>query len=220
MQSNLPEGSAQSDRNEVAGTIDERTYRVPSLEGRRFCLVPVTPEVHRALYQLSITQQHNYRWRFRGGIPPFETFAATIHNNMLIQFAVVLRSNPGVVAGHVIAYDGNLQDGTCYLGAVSDPRLAASLEASVLFVRYLFAHWQFRKIYLRTSALSIGQFSSGLRTGLMREEARLVDHVYFDHQYWDDIILAIYRENADAWRERYSDFFDEVERHAATEIDP
>jgi len=45
--------------------------RYPSLEGKRYSLVPLAPEHHRALYQLSISEQTSFRWRYRGSLSTF-----------------------------------------------------------------------------------------------------------------------------------------------------
>lgn len=176
----------------------------PSLEGRWFSLVPLLPEQHRQLYELAVADQIGFRWRFRGAVPPFAVFEQTLHQNVPLQLAVVPREAPQRLVGLASAYNMNFQDGTTFVGLVTDKRSGAgALEAFALFVRYLFRLWPLRKLYLELPEFNLPQFASAVRTGLLREEGRLRNDRYFDGGYWDQLILAMYPSDAEEF-ERHS----------------
>lgn len=176
----------------------------PSLQGARVSLVPLTPEFVRPIYQLSISENINFRWRMHGAIPPFEAFERSLYGNILVQFAIVLTRNPKALVGHIVGYDGNLQDGTCYLGVIRDPRAGAgALEGVAIFVRYLFAHFPLRKIYIQAPEFNVRQFASAISAGVLVEEGRLKQHQYFNGKYWDVLVLALYRERLQGYRDRF-----------------
>ncbi|MFC0082761.1 GNAT family N-acetyltransferase [Aciditerrimonas ferrireducens] len=185
---------------DAAGAATELpvTSAVP-LATRRFQLVPVAPEHHRALFALATAHEHQYRWRFRGAVPPFEVFERTLHHHALAQFVIAPCRRPEAVAGHVLAYDASLQDGTCYLGAVLAPGATGALEGVILFIRFLFAHWPFRKLYLRSPVFAVGDYVSAIRNGILHVEGRLRDHIFYGGRTWDELTLALYREHADEW---------------------
>jgi hypothetical protein len=178
------------------------------LVGRRFSLVPLTPEYHRALYLLSVTDQNSFRWRFHGTTPSLETFERSLHPGVLCQFVVVPTGQPQRLLGLVVAYNANLQNGYCFLAAVTDPSSGAGiLEAAGLFLRYLIRNWPFRKIYLEVPEYNVAQYQSAVSAGVLREEGRLKEHQYFLDRYWDLITYAIYRDELVKFGERFSSLF-------------
>jgi RimJ/RimL family protein N-acetyltransferase len=99
------------------------------------------------------------------------------------------------LAGLVVAYDANLQDGHAYLGAISDPRFGVgTLEGVVLCLTYLFTMWPLRKIYLDAPEYNVPQFASAIERGIVVEEGRLAKHRFYNGKYWDQCLFAIYRE--------------------------
>lgn len=165
------------------------------LIGRHFRLVPVIPPHHRAIYQLSIAEQVSFRWRFHGLIPTFEAFERNLHANVLVQFVVAPRSDLSAVAGLVVAYNANLQDGYVYVAAINDRSFGVgALEGLLLLIDYLFANWPLRKIYLEAPEFNVPQFESAIRRGLLKEESRLLEHRFYQGRFWDFITWAIYRD--------------------------
>jgi RimJ/RimL family protein N-acetyltransferase len=185
-----------------------RALKTDPLAGRWYSLVPISPKYHPALLALTYKEQNNYRWRYRGAIPSAAAFEQSLYSGVLIQFAVVPKGSPDRLAGHLVAYNASPQDGHCYIGAVMDPNEGVgTVESIALFLRYLFRHWPFRKIYLESAEFNVIQFASAARSGLLVEEGRLKDHLYFDDSFWDQIVYAIYRDSADSYAERFSSIF-------------
>jgi len=168
--------------------------------------------MHPRLYELATMEEHNFRWRFRGALPPYEAFTRTIHDHVLVQFAVVAEGRGSHIVGHAMALDADLRDGYCNVGLVSDPNCHSVMEAVVLLVNYVFSHWPLRKIYFRVAEYNTVQYSRylahPLAEGIFQEEGRLRDHLYFDGRYWDEIIYSLYCENFNTWKSRFGQFFD------------
>jgi hypothetical protein len=172
----------------------------PRLEGHRFSLVPLMPSHYHALYELSVNEIASFRWRYHGGIPPYQVFEQTLYHNVLVQFAIVSRQDPTQLAGLAVAYNASFQDGHTYVAAVSDRRLGVgTLEGIVLLLGYVFAQWPFRKVYIEAPEFNLGQFNSAIESGLLKEEGRLLGDRYYSDQYWDLVTFALYRESAEAF---------------------
>ena len=168
----------------------------PRLAGKRFSLAPLTPEHHYTAYRLSLSEEANYRWRYHGAMPTWETFEATLHANVLVQFLVVANQDPKTPIGLVTAYNPSLQDGTCYLGMVGSRKMGAGvLEGFILVTGYLFDVWPLRKIYMESPEFNLGQFASAIQLGYLHEEGRLAEHRYYQGRYWDHFTYALYRED-------------------------
>ena len=184
----------------------------PVLMGRRYCLVPFTPEFHRPAYLLSIAEVTGFRWRFNGIVPTYDVFERSINSNVLVQFAVASRDDPSKMLGLVVAYNANPQDGYVYLASISDPTAGVgSLEGTVLMVNYLLVTWPFRKIYMDVMEYNVFQFKSAIDRGLFKEESRLVDHRYMDDRYWDQLTYAMYRDDAQNFGALHAHVFSPVE---------
>jgi RimJ/RimL family protein N-acetyltransferase len=126
----------------------------------------------------------------------------------LCQFVILPKTDKSQLAGLVMAYGATLQDGYCYLGVMIDSKFqGGALEGVALFIRYLFDHWPFRKIYLETVEYDLQQFQSAVSSGLFREEGRLRAHQYFRDQYWDVHLLAAYREDLHKFTQQFSTIF-------------
>jgi RimJ/RimL family protein N-acetyltransferase len=175
----------------------------PGLVGRSTRLRPITPNDYEALYALAISDQVNYRWRFRGGIPNFEVFVQTLHADVLAQFVITRLTDPSPL-GLTVTYTADMHNGTTFMAAVTDPalhRTGMGIEAMALFVRYILTTWNFRKIYLEVIEYNLPQFASVLERGAT-VEGTLKAHAYYDGGFWDQWILALYREPGLALAER------------------
>ena len=179
------------------GTRDLPT--VSALVGRRVRLVPVVPAHHRRLYEISVSGDNLFRWRYHGVSPSFESFERSLYNGVLCQFAVLkkdkqTKSHQDDVVGLVVAYNADLRNGHCYIAAVRDTSLSIGiLEALSLFVSHVFCHWPLRKMYLEVAEYNVGQFASAVRRKIITEEGRLRNHYYLNDDYWDHVMYALYR---------------------------
>jgi RimJ/RimL family protein N-acetyltransferase len=95
----------------------------------------------------------------------------------------------------------NREDGHCFIGAFIDEkyrRRGYGPETMLLYVRYLFAMYALRKIYVEIfdyNALSLGSLlSTGLPEGCITKEGCFKGHRYFNGAYHDVHRFAIYPE--------------------------
>jgi RimJ/RimL family protein N-acetyltransferase len=167
----------------------------PSLVGRRITLLPVVPDHYQFLYELATSEEIGFRWRYGGQIPQYETFVQQMWSGVLTQF-LITQTESGRGLGLTVAYNADLRNGHAYIAAVIDPREAVpggGVEANALFLDYLFATWNFRKLYAEVLEFNLVQFSSGLGNAF-REEGVLRAHHYYAGRFWDQHLVAYYRE--------------------------
>jgi RimJ/RimL family protein N-acetyltransferase len=113
----------------------------------------------------------------------------------LAQFVVEQRST-GEVVGLVTAFGASLRDQHAHLAFFFGERHQGQgwpLEALALFLDYVFTVFDLTKLYGQLSELNLPLLASGL-DDLFVEEARLVEHDFYDGRHWDSLILAIYRD--------------------------
>jgi RimJ/RimL family protein N-acetyltransferase len=167
----------------------------PRLTGRRVHLRPIVEADYGFLFALETDEEMGYRWRHRGETPSPEVFVRDLWMNALVQF-VVCGNHDDEPIGHVFAYNANLRNGTAFCAMALAPgikRKGWALEAGALFIDYVFKLWDLRKLYGETLSFNYEQFAGGAGR-VFKEEGRLGDHEYFDGQYWDLIMLALYRD--------------------------
>lgn len=148
------------------------------------------------LYQLSMRAEVSFRWRYRGITPSPDEFVRNLWQNVTAQFLVTEPSS-GRRLGHVVGFDANHRDGWIHVAAVGLPEIGHTglvVEATGLLVDYLFANWNFHKVYFSSIEFNVHQFESGL-TDILIEEGRLRRHCFYGDRYWDMVILALHREN-------------------------
>lgn len=172
-----------------------------SFSGRWVTLVKVTTDATRFLYELSTDEAIGPRWRFTGAVPSFEQFQQTLWQGVLSQF-VVLENEGKQPIGHVVAYNADLHHGFTYIGESVLEEVSGSgagIEALLVFIRYVFATYNLRKLYFEVPEYNLSAFSSTV-DWLLRREGRLKEHTFYQGRFWDRHILALYRPDfEDAW---------------------
>lgn len=182
------------------GPPDDR-FR-PTLSGRRVRLRAVNSSDYELLRRVELAPHLLQRWRNRGATPAMTDWMRTVEQTTLAQFLVVDdRDGTEKWVGLVSVYNPDFQHDLAYLAATKLSDTDAStkmIEGTVLFLQHVFRTWPFRKLYLETPQYNLDQFASGSGR-LLEEEARLRDHWYYDGQYWDHVVLSIWRST---WDER------------------
>jgi hypothetical protein len=167
----------------------------PSLTGRTVLLRPLTPGDYNFMHLAETSSELGPRWRFRGSTPSPERWVHETWSQCLAAFLVVTRRDE-VPVGYVAVHQANFQDGHAHLSAtklVKDGPVPALSLGLVLFLRYVFSCWNFRKLYMDVPEYNFEQFASGL-DGVFVMEGRLRDDLYAQGRFWDQIILAIYKD--------------------------
>lgn len=175
--------------------------RGPSLRGHRVSLQPVRAQDYEMLRMLELSEDLVPIWRHQGATPSPERWVESLWTGVLAQFIVVdiARKHP---LGIVNVYSADFRHGHAYIAASKfdlQRRSTLFLEGFALFVDYVFAVWNFRKLYMETSERNIGQFASAIGP-ILCEEGRLREHLFFDGRYWDVLHLALYRNTWDEIR--------------------
>jgi RimJ/RimL family protein N-acetyltransferase/aryl carrier-like protein len=191
-----PAGRRRPVRGGAPGRDQPRPAR---LRDGRFVLRPVTAEYTQFLYELAISEEVGFRWRFRGAVPTQETFAAGLNQGVLAQFVVTIPAT-GEPVGLVVAYNADMSRGVAHLAAVFVPAYVLSglgVGAVDLFVRHLFQVWNLRKLYMEMPEYNFELIASGAGERF-DVEGRLRDHNYYDGRFWDEYVLAVYRHHVGA----------------------
>jgi hypothetical protein len=173
---------------------------VPTLEGRHVYLRALIPSDHPLLQEMDTGGELAARWRFRGSTPSPERWAASTWGDTLAQFMVINRSDERPI-GVVSIYDADLDEGYATIAAArfdSGGRSPAMMLGVGIFVRYVFACWDLRKLYMELPDYNLDQFASGIGR-LFEVEGRRRDHLFYGGRLWDHVTLAIHRE---AWMRR------------------
>ncbi|MHB8289171.1 MAG: phosphopantetheine-binding protein [Acidimicrobiales bacterium] len=175
-----------------------RDAGAPPTVGRHVILRDVTQADFEFLYGICTGLASGYRWRYRGGTPRREQFAQHLWSDVLSQ-RLVVRKDTGEPIGLVLCDKANFVDGYAQFAAIGSPRYVGSgaiVEGAVLFLDSVFRSWNFRKLYMEAPEFNIAQIKSGLGR-FFHEEGRLKAHHYYDGRYYDQLLLALYREDFD-----------------------
>jgi len=144
------------------------------------------------------------RWRFRGSTPGPEQWSQMTWGPVLAHFLIVARRTNDAI-GVVAVYQANFQDGFAHIAAARfdpDRRSPLMMLGLGVFLQYVFNCWDFRKLYMEVPEYNYGQLASA-RDRLFVMEGRLRQHSFLGGEFWDQLILAIYR---DTWREYATHF--------------
>lgn len=170
-------------------------YAVPSTTGRHVLLRPIASADHEWLYRQAIDSTTGSRWRLHGMIPSADTFLNVLYGGAELSFLVVDRADGsrlgmvqllGLHERHRFAYLST------FFGAEAQQK-AWPLEGIALFLRYVFAAFQLRKIYVESLSPETEQYKS-LIGDFFVEEGVLRQHENVFGTYYDMHIFAIYRE--------------------------
>ncbi len=165
------------------------------METRRVRLRTIAAGDNHFLYSLMTSPLSGGRARFAGATPSPDKVAQSLWDSVLAQF-IVERPDTGEPVGLVAISSPNFRDGFAYLSALASPEARTSgrvAEAVLLGFHYAFSGWPFRKIYMEASEVSYAHFKSGLGR-YFSEEGRLRRHHFWNGEYVDLVILAVYRE--------------------------
>jgi hypothetical protein len=182
-------------QTEDAGKDRADLLQLPSLQIHRVLLRPLSPADYTPLRAAETTPPLGPRWRFRGMTPSPEEWARLTSERQLAQF-IVQRTTDDVPLGLVQLHNANFQDGHAQLSVArfgpSQPSPELILGLGV-FLRYVFFCWNFRKLYMEVPEYNYDQISSG-EGRFFSVEGRFKDHLFLGGRYWDQLILAMYRD--------------------------
>lgn len=162
----------------------------------RVRLRPLSDQDLGPLYVASTRPEQGFRWRFRGSTPSFQDFHASLFDGVLAQFMVV-DSKTGSPFGLVCAYNARFEIGCVHIGFVrtfEGKGQGEVLEGMLMFIEFLFQTWPFKKIYADVPEFN-AQSMFDTNSKAVRVEGRLVQHCFHDGQWWDQLTIALWRED-------------------------
>lgn len=126
--------------------------------------------------------------------------------NDIILMLVVDGKPIGVMGLHRISFkDGTATTGA-YIGESEYWGNGHGSEAKMLLLNYAFNELNLRKITSNVIAFNERSYKYSIKCGY-KEEARLKDQIFTQGKYWDEIILAVFKED---WLPLWKKF---VEQH-------
>lgn len=144
-----------------------------------------------------------FRWRFRGATPSPSEFEQALWEGVLAQY-IIESSQDSRLLGLVVAYGADTRNGHARIAIALEPNSWSKgwpLEGLILFVDFIFRHWNVRKLYAEVAGFNLERVASGLGR-IFREEGCLRDHEWHDGRYWDVHLLAVWRDDWIDLRER------------------
>lgn len=162
----------------------------------RVRLRPLADSDLAALYEASTAPERGFRWRYRGTTPSLAEFHAQLFEGVLCQFIVETVADR-VAHGLVCAYNAQFDQRFAYVAFVRFGPVRGRgevLEGMMSFIEFLFRTWDLKKLYAEVPEFNAqGMFD--LESRSVRVEGRLVDHCFHDGRWWDQLIVAVWRED-------------------------
>jgi RimJ/RimL family protein N-acetyltransferase/acyl carrier protein len=177
------------------GPSDEPHALCPSLD------VPTAGDTDYLL-RLHTIGEHLVRYRLRGQTPSPESFHRLLWEGVVAQF--ILRSDSGAPVGLVSCFGADFRNRHAHIGVLGDPAWHGSgvlIAGAWRFVGYLFAEFDFRKLYAEVLEANFAAMRTGVGR-LFEIEGRLTHHEYLGGGYQDVLVLALDRERWRAQHER------------------
>lgn len=106
--------------------------------------------------------------------------------------------------GILACFGADFRNGHAHIAFVfvdAAPADGRSVDAVEQFLDYLFATFPFRKLYGEVLEFNLSQLSSAVGP-IAAVEGRKRAHEWHDGRHWDQILLAVYREQWGRWRQR------------------
>ena len=173
------------------------------LSTKRTILRSLHPGDYPFLYDVAVSGESGWRYRFRGATPSPESFSTHVWDGVLAQYVAVGRDSSEVI-GLVSLFGYNFRGRHCSLAALAMPAFQGSgllIEAAIALIDYGFRTWELHKIYVEALEFNVSQFS---RVGdLLVEEGRLVEHEWCEGIWWDLVTYALHRRRWDEIGPRY-----------------
>lgn len=195
---------------DVRHLLEQSAGTVPKLPAedyvcRSVYMRPLMPGDHEHLYFAALEPSNSFRWRFRGQTPGFREFSETLHHGTLAQFAFAATVGDSLVAYcSAYQYDANAQHCAFAVQRLDfDSRYdTAVIEAVALFLNYLFATFQLRKVFADIPEYNFRAF--GLVEGVFETEGEKRDYYWHAGRFWSEITIST---STEAWQRFAAGFF-------------
>ncbi len=136
------------------------------------------------------------RTRLRGATTTPEDTIRILTSGVTAQFVVVRRSN-GARLGLLTLYKADFRANIAFFAATFSPsaqQLGWPLEATILFVEYVFRVFELRKLYVEAVQPNVDSFQHVIGTHFI-EEGRLREYEMIDGEFVDVVFAAMSRSH-------------------------
>jgi RimJ/RimL family protein N-acetyltransferase len=178
-----------------------------TLSGPSVRLRPVTHEDYGFLWECRCHPDILYLWTAGRTLPSFEQYARELDTmlagKILTLFLIETRTDPHPV-GFIFAYDYNAYDRNVFWSLALHPaytNVGRGVEASLLFLDYLFAFFDLLKVSSEVYAFNHHSLRVLLRMGA-HEEGRFLGHRYYQGAHHDVVRIAATRAEWERARQK------------------
>jgi hypothetical protein len=129
-------------------------------------------------------------------MPPFEVFRQRIEEQILVQY-VVQHATSGQTLGLITADRADFGSQIVFASFACDSRIEGTgiwADTVIVFFRYLFSLWNFRKIYMELPEQSMKKAYSRSQNDGCQVEACKRRHIRRAGKWEDEITLSLTRE--------------------------
>jgi RimJ/RimL family protein N-acetyltransferase/acyl carrier protein len=166
----------------------------------------IRPADYPFLYEMALDPASGFRWRFRATHPGYEEFVQTFRQGVFLNF-IVEDLEKRTSLGYICCYRHDFLNQHAYIAVQgsNDAQYKAILtEASHLFIHYIFACFDFNKLYLECPEYNISDVKSALRH-VFDEEAVFRSHQRFLGRWWNLHVLSVRRDTWFGWNTSVSE---------------
>jgi RimJ/RimL family protein N-acetyltransferase len=142
-------------------------------------------------------------------VKSMNTFINKMEKNMIYKyddFMLIKSESSKEIVGFIYTYGHKANDGNIKVTMYIEPNKRNSIygaQGSLAFFDYLFNKYSIRKVYC--NVYSYNEASSKILEGLnFKLEGRLKKHRYFDNDYYDVLIYALYKNDFNKLKERFN----------------
>jgi len=180
--------------------LETRPQEFVSARGRWVSLRPISRDDVPTLFKWHSDLSNLHLWSSDRRLYSAENFNSGYPNFVSGAIVVLISDSAGLPIGFIRAFDLNFSDGwlklTVVVNDVANRRLEA-LEATALFIDYMFSSFPLRKIYSGVPEYDVDTLAFLERAGFVRE-GRDVDYIWHGDKFWDVVQLSLFRS---AWDE-------------------
>jgi RimJ/RimL family protein N-acetyltransferase len=148
------------------------------------------------IYRWRSDAESLYLWSALRKIPSYEEFLEEFSQLVRTTNYFVIESKAlNCPIGFVYGYNASPVDGFAFIAQFTEPRFRrkrVAVEATLLFIRYMFTYFNLRKLYADVYEFNELAYRS-LQNGGFQEQSVTPDHVWYGGHYWGLRRLAMYR---------------------------
>lgn len=164
------------------------------MEGATVHLRPVSQVDFPAFFQWSLDTSQFHFLGAAQGVSTFENFAARLDAELRGSVTFILVSaDRSEIFGYVQAVELRLDQGWCFVRSYAEPEYrgqSAAVEATVMFLDYMFRTFDLRKIYMEVYESELEWLKPLIAAGLV-QEGKFEQHIWAGDKYQDVVRLVL-----------------------------